>query len=212
MRQKTRVCSLCKTEKPISEFCKDRQNKDGLNRKCRSCNTKSHRRWRKRFPDSYKRSCEKVKADRKARRLVDPEWAELIRERNREANRALDPLKKRKRRFIYHLRGKFKMTLEEYAELYDAAGGQCQICGTAIAPEHLADELQEGVKRNLDHDHETGHVRGLLCGLCNRGLGYLGENPKNYLRAARYLARHEKVCVHKSRPVRAEVSRDPDLR
>src|SRR5579859_3347227 len=107
-QEKTKVCSACNSAKPFSEFTKDRQNKDGLNRKCRSCNTNSHQRWRQRFPDSYERSCNKVKADRKARRLLDPEWAEQVRRRTRAAYRALDPLKKRARQFIHRL-AKFKM-------------------------------------------------------------------------------------------------------
>jgi hypothetical protein len=115
-------------------------------------------------------------------------------ERSKACNRALDPAKKSLRRHVYRLRGVYAMSLEQYAALYDAAAGKCQICGVDIAPEHIAAATQDGVKRNIDHDHHTGKIRGLLCPPCNRGLSYLGDDLTNYDRAAQYLERHRKAC------------------
>jgi formate dehydrogenase maturation protein FdhE len=42
---------------------------------------------------------------------------------------------------------------------------------------------------NIDHDHETGHIRGLLCGACNVAIGRLYDNADNCRRAAAYLRR-----------------------
>ena len=46
---------------------------------------------------------------------------------------------------------------------------------------------------NVDHDHETGEIRSLLCENCNRGLGLFYENPKNLLNAIIYLARYGRM-------------------
>lgn len=74
----------------------------------------------------------------------------------------------------------------DYDRLYAAQGGRCAICRKATGK----------VKRlAVDHDHETGEVRGLLCFPCNHDvLGKLGDDPEVYLRIIRYLlfppARH----------------------
>lgn len=47
------------------------------------------------------------------------------------------------------------------------------------------DDITE--KSHVDHNHDTGSVRGLLCGSCNRALGYLKDNPNIVLNAYQYL-------------------------
>lgn len=68
----------------------------------------------------------------------------------------------------------------EYARYYEAQGGTCAICQRANGrTKRLA----------VDHNHRTGVVRGLLCGPCNQFVGYVGDNPQAFLRAAKYLGR-----------------------
>lgn len=42
-----------------------------------------------------------------------------------------------------------------------------------------------------DHCHETGKFRGWICDLCNTGIGKLGDNSRNVMRAVEYLRRTE---------------------
>ena len=56
------------------------------------------------------------------------------------------------------------MTLEDYERMFDAQGGVCAICGKPRPEERTL---------HVDHDHETGEIRGLLCFSCNNALGRL---------------------------------------
>ena len=62
----------------------------------------------------------------------------------------------------------YKLTVDEYEEMYADANGCCQVCG-------ISEELNNK-RLAVDHDHKTGKVRGLLCGKCNTALGQLDDN------------------------------------
>jgi hypothetical protein len=66
----------------------------------------------------------------------------------------------------------------KYKEAYKRQGGKCAICHKTPSPnQHL----------NVDHCHETGLFRGLLCTACNWAVGRLGDSPEAFLRAVGYL-------------------------
>ena len=75
---------------------------------------------------------------------------------------------------------KLRYTLAELEAAYDASGGACAICGSKPARKDLA----------LDHCHETGKLRGLLCQPCNMGLGHFKDRADLLLRAVEYLRQH----------------------
>lgn len=57
---------------------------------------------------------------------------------------------------------------------------KCAVCKIEFAPIWYA-------RPNVDHDHATNKIRGLLCSSCNRGIGYFRDNPGVLKSAARYL-------------------------
>lgn len=63
----------------------------------------------------------------------------------------------------------------EYDELLEKCGGKCEIC-------------REEDATCIDHDHDTGEVRGLLCNNCNTGIGMLKDSPAILESAIAYLA------------------------
>ena len=73
----------------------------------------------------------------------------------------------------------YKITLEQYYELYDKQMGKCAICG-----KHQT-EFKRAI--NVDHDHTTGKVRGLLCNGCNSGIGYFKDSIDLLTQAIKYL-------------------------
>lgn len=69
----------------------------------------------------------------------------------------------------YQLKRSYGITVDEYDEMLREQGGRCRICRTD-RPRGYGTE-----KGNLyvDHCHNTGKVRGLLCSRCNLSLGWL---------------------------------------
>jgi hypothetical protein len=74
----------------------------------------------------------------------------------------------------------------EYRSLLDEQGNACAICGDADDNKWS----RGGLRRDgwhIDHCHETGKVRGVLCPPCNLMLGYARDNVDTLRRAIDYL-------------------------
>lgn len=103
------------------------------------------------------------------------------RRRNPEMARAADRRANEKRGASvreYMLLTTYGITLADYDHLLDMQGGVCAIC---------AGPPQQAGNYHVDHDHDSGFVRGLLCMSCNRGIGYLRDDPALIQRALEYL-------------------------
>ena len=72
-----------------------------------------------------------------------------------------------------HLWSKHRLRLWQFQAMNIAQNGLCRICG-GFRP--------NGMRLSVDHDHETGRVRGLLCHQCNAHLGWLEKNRSVALR------------------------------
>lgn len=70
--------------------------------------------------------------------------------------------------------------MAEYETMRNGQGDCCAIC--------RATEVGGNANHwHVDHDHNTGRVRGLLCHRCNMLLGYAKDDPKRLINAALYL-------------------------
>jgi len=69
----------------------------------------------------------------------------------------------------------YGISIDDYEAMVNSQNGQCKICSV-----HLEQPC-------VDHDHETGRVRGLLCSFCNRAIGLLHDDPQLCISAASYL-------------------------
>jgi hypothetical protein len=79
----------------------------------------------------------------------------------------------------------YGITQEQHDALFEQQGGKCWICEE---PETMPDGRSGKTKAlAVDHCHETGLVRGLLCGRCNRGIGLLKDSPDLLGKAIQYL-------------------------
>lgn len=85
------------------------------------------------------------------------------------------------RRQLSRLR-RYGISPSAYRDMLDRQGGKCACC----RQEHQAHKFSPFLC--VDHCHETGKVRGLLCSLCNTAIGHFRENPDLLVEGLRYLA------------------------
>lgn len=83
----------------------------------------------------------------------------------------------------------FGIDLIEYKKMFQEQNGKCAICDCAETAFMNGKPLALAV----DHDHDKGFVRGLLCRACNVAIGNLKEKEKNFLNAIKYLQKHKQA-------------------
>ena len=79
----------------------------------------------------------------------------------------------------YKLKNRYGISYQEYLNMLSAQQERCAICGT--------DDTGARKAFHVDHCHDTGKVRGLLCGNCNSGIGNLRDDIDLLYRAIEYL-------------------------
>lgn len=129
----------------------------------------SSRRWRAAHPEKARAAWVNWKA-RNRRRVV-------------EANRAryeYDKVGWRHRNWVNSLKKQFGITEADYNRMLEEQKGKCKICEGSPTNSKLR-------HFHVDHDHETGKVRGLLCNECNCALGLLKDSPTLLRRAADHI-------------------------
>lgn len=80
----------------------------------------------------------------------------------------------------------YGISLEEYNVMLQAQNSVCAVCGEASTVARKKD----GPLHSLCVDHETGVIRGLLCGRCNVLLELLEQNPRRLTQLRAYLRKH----------------------
>lgn len=84
---------------------------------------------------------------------------------------------KKRMRGLYE---RYGISAEEYLDLAEKQENLCSICGDPAGSRALS----------VDHDHNTGEVRALLCTGCNLGLGWFKDNIEVMKKAINYLEKH----------------------
>lgn len=81
---------------------------------------------------------------------------------------------------------RFGINYKDYVRMLDEQNGGCAICGNC---ESTANVRGKTSLLAVDHNHETGKVRGLLCGKCNKAIGLLNDNPQLLQNSINYLTK-----------------------
>lgn len=165
----------CKQVNPqaFNNFTKDKKAKDGLQSQCNACRNEAKRLDRLNNPEKYK-AIDQARWGTK--KITSDKWRENNRERYNASMREY-----RKKHYQKLRLQRYDLTPEQHAQMLLEQKGVCAICS----------KLPKG-KRPLvvDHNHDTGKVRGLLCYGCNRALHVL-ENIILLEAATAYLKKYE---------------------
>ena len=157
----SKFCSKCGVKRHISRFSKNAGTKDGRRSQCKECNKLTNKAFRTSNP-----------THRKEWGLANPEWEVAWKAAHPDYNK--EYYQNNKVQVNATLKQtKYGITEVEYQELM--AIKKCPVCRT---------EMTEGYgshARNIEHNHGTGKVRGVLCTTCNARLYFAGDNLKNVI-------------------------------
>jgi hypothetical protein len=166
-----RICTKCHEEKPENKFYRHKSIKpDGIRKTCNNCRNK----YRKQNPDSKET---KNKWTKKNRKRINAK-ARLYRAKNTKKFKS------------YTLKRDFGITLEQYETTLELQNGLCKLCNEPEKTFHQSGKLKDLA---VDHDHLTGKIRGLLCWVCNTGIGKLKDSPELLRKAANYIEESRKT-------------------
>ena|ERR1700733_9134953 len=158
----TKKCSRCKEVRSVDQFWKSIHATDGLQSRCVTCMKADARDWRSK--------------NQHKRREQYKRWF------------AANP-DSRKRYDVFHRFKKYGITEQQFNEMLRRQNYCCAICGTD-------NPLGSNGTWAIDHDHSCCPascrscgkcIRGILCQLCNQGLGCLRESLSNLRMATAYL-------------------------
>lgn len=189
-------CRDCGETKPVSEFWRWAQAKDGYGVYCRRCGSirnaqyAARRRERQGLPPvipkprapqvpegmKWCRDCDEVKPLDEFVRAKKVSGRGSYCKPCQNARTDESRLRLHGGSREYHLRHRYGIGVADVERMLEEQGGACLICDKPD-PEHV------------DHDHETGKVRGILCFNCNQGLGNFRDDVRSLTRAVGYLMR-----------------------
>jgi hypothetical protein len=214
----TKKCRICGFTLPLTKdnFYVSRNNRDGFDNRCIPCFRLAETARRiargekpKNYlnPDSPTKVCprcraEKVKIDRfypcpdtrdgfrfyckDCEKEERDNWrsSEEVKARNKEKVREWSGNNPEKR-MVSWLKSRYALTLDQYYKMWEKQDYKCAICG-------LPEPESVGKKFCIDHCHDTGVVRGLLCFGCNTMLGNAQDDPEILQNAIDYLKKFPK--------------------
>lgn len=126
--------------------------------------------------------CAKIMSRADKDRAAKKRWSQTYTDKHKKARKAWRNKNREKDKFNSWKRSLslfYGITIGDYEKLRNSQGGHCAICGIH--------ESQLTRRLSVDHDHDTGSVRGLLCGTCNSLLGWAKDSVHILSNAITYI-------------------------
>lgn len=154
-------CSRCYLEKDLTEYHVDNRSKDGRRIVCKTCIKKHDQLYYQNNLEKKRMQATEYRKSERGRRVRKEHY-----QKNKEAKR------------LYCIEKTYGLNSEDYTQMLNKQNGQCLICN---------DSENNGRNLCVDHCHNTGRVRGLLCDKCNLSIGLLRDDAIRVKKLFEYL-------------------------
>jgi hypothetical protein len=186
-------CTKCGVDKEDTEFVPKKNC-------CKDCMTLYQKEYREKNRERFRLRAIKYREDnpeklKERKKLWYKENRDRLAENKKEAyqKKMQEDPDYNKRRYRESATAKYRaykasitrygITVEVYEAMAKSQDYRCLICGAHI--ENM--KGRNGNRLNIDHDHQTGEIRGLLCPQCNAGLGCFKDSKELLIRALEYM-------------------------
>ena len=176
-------CTKCGLEQPLENYYRAKGTRDGHRSECKTCFSIRSAARHAANPEPGRARARQWQRDNPDRVRAQRQAAKASGRRAAQDRRS-------------YLKRKYGITPEQYDEMFASQHGGCAICGRPPTP---------GISLHVDHNHETGAIRRLLCFLCNNLLGDANDDPSLLEKAAAYLHSHDPVVQEDRRLAKARV-------
>jgi len=156
-----KICSWCGKEKLLNEFWKDKGGRHGRDAYCKTC-----------------------RSDREKIRY-SKDRVEILRKHKEYRRRNAEEIKNKKQKI--HRFNTYGITEEEYFLILKKQNYKCPICDIKLD----LSRTKSMKKACIDHCHKTLKNRGILCNLCNVGLGSFKDSKEHLFKAIEYLKEYD---------------------
>lgn len=173
-----KTCSICKKEKSLNEFYYDVRYKSNYTPECKLCRSEYRKQW-------HLKNKEANNLKSKMYDLAHPEEKRMRNKKYYENNKE----KHNAYCYVNNRNKTYNITQDIYDTMLNNQKGVCAICGKK---ETKVGRINKKIKPlSVDHNHNTGKIRGLLCQNCNSGLGLFGDNEDLLIKAANYIKQQQ---------------------
>ncbi len=185
----TREVFMNKILKICAKHVRHFKQKRGIGYHCKQCDMESQQKTYLKYREER---LERARKYREENREKLSAWARDDRARNKAKYALINKIGSKGRDYPKRLLEILKshgLTKDQYDEMILTQENKCAICRK---DETCKDPRNDCVRRlSIDHNHETGKVRQLLCHACNTGIGKFKENIELMKQAILYLENHE---------------------
>ena len=185
-----KTCTKCNVSKPEAEFYSKKAGRKGRRAYCKKCTSEASRSYNIKHNKQMRERSKLYRATNKDK--ISAYYSTNKDKHNNARNVKRQTSDGKKRRQAEQRRYRLKtygLTISAFDKLFKGQNGKCAICGLELVDENDKGRKVSNAYPRIDHCHETGKIRGLLCNRCNIAMGTFEDDIELLGNAVAYLSR-----------------------